>query len=98
MGLFLSNVTLTRDNKIVKLKTIVQTRASRYHFQNLVQPDSTNQLTISCVYFVGREVSVLLPALLPVQNVKLEIKLTQPKLIVVSYGAIFVKSNSDTLY
>ena len=63
-----------------------------------MQPDSTNQLTKPRVKFVRKEVSVLLPVLLPVQNVKLEIKLTQPKLIVVSYGAIFVKRNSDTLY
>ena len=56
-----------------------------WYFQNLVQPDSTNLLTKPRVKFVRREVSVLLPVLLPVQNVKLEIKLTLLKLNVVSF-------------
>ena len=61
-------------------------------FQNLVQPGSTNQLTKPRVKFVRREVSVLLPVLLPVQNVLLGIKLTLIKLSVVSFQIFTVDS------
>ena len=56
--------------KIVQIRNL--TKILIKYFQNLVQSDSTNLLTKPRVKFVRREVSVLLPVLLPVQNVILD--------------------------